>query len=74
MRPRRRCPVRTWKAGDGVEAGIPVDLRVVGGIKAHDVEQPDARWVIAKTVGTNLAYMARRHKTVVKTGGRDAAR
>src|SRR6266542_5476119 len=38
------------------------------------IGQPKARQVVAKTVGTNLAYMARRHNTVVKTGERDTTR
>jgi hypothetical protein len=41
---------------------------------AEAIGQPDARKVIAKTVATNLAYMARRHKTVAKIGERAAAR
>ena len=36
--------------------------------------QPDARKVIAKTVATNLRYMATRHKTVAKSSYREAAR
>jgi len=35
---------------------------------AEAIGQPDARKVIAKTVATNLRYMATRHKTVVKSG------
>jgi hypothetical protein len=42
--------------------------------QADAIGQPEARKVIAKTVATNLAHMARRHKTVVKTGEREAAR
>ncbi len=41
---------------------------------ADAIGQPDARKVVAKTVATNLAYMARRHKTVAKVGERAAAR
>ena len=40
-------------------------------LKTH---KPDARKVIAKTVATNLRYMAGRRRTVVKTGERQAAR
>jgi hypothetical protein len=41
---------------------------------AEAIGQPGAGKVIAKTVATNLRYMAARHRTVAKTGEWGAAR
>jgi len=41
---------------------------------ADAIGQQEARKVIAKTVPTNFRYMAGRHRTVLKTGERQAAR
>ena len=54
--------------------GEPMPTAVIVAYVADAIGQPEAWKVIAKTVGTNLAYMARRHKTVVKIGERETAR
>jgi len=39
---------------------------------ADAIGQPEAHKMVAKTVATNHAYMARRHKAVAKTGGTES--
>ena len=55
------------------KAGEPLPTAVVAYV-AEVMGQPDAAKRLAKTVASNLGYMARRHRTVTKTGEREAAR
>ena len=50
------------------KASEPQPTAAIVAYVAEAIGQPEARKVVAKTVATNLAYMARRHKTVAKSG------
>ena len=56
------------------KAGEPLPTAAVVAYVAEAIGQPDAVKRLAKTVASNLGYMARRHRTVAKTGEREAAR
>ena len=56
------------------KASEPQPTAAIVAYVAEAIGQPEARKVVAKTVATNLAYMARRHKTVAKIGERGGAR
>ena len=57
------------------KAGEPLATAAVVAYVADAIGQGEAgRKVMAKTVATNLRYMAARHRTVTKTGEREAAR
>ena len=55
------------------KASEPQPTAAIVAYVAEAIGQPEARKVVAKTVATNLAYMARRHKTVAKSGERVGA-
>src|SRR5438876_1895075 len=56
------------------KAGEPLPTAAIIAYVADAIGQPDAAKRLAKTVATNLRYMAARHRTVTKTGEREAAR
>ena len=57
------------------KAAEPLSTAAVVAYVADAIGQGEAgRKVFAKTVATNLRYMAARHRTVTKTGEREAAR
>src|SRR5205085_3637287 len=57
------------------KAGEPLPTAAIVAYVAEAIGQGEAgRKVVYKTVATNLRYMAARHRTVAKTGEREAAR
>src|SRR6185369_11976702 len=54
------------------KASEPQPTAAIVAYVAEAIGQPNARKVIAKTVATNLRYMGTRHRTVQKTGERQA--
>lgn len=61
-------------AGDYTDASEPYPTAAIVAYVADAIGQADARKVVAKTVATNLRYMGTRHKAVIKSGYREAAR
>jgi hypothetical protein len=56
------------------KAGQPLPTAAIVAYVADAIGQGEAgRKVVAKTVATNLRYMAERHKTVQKIGERESA-
>ena len=65
---------RSTLTPDALRKAEPLPTAAIVAYVAEAIGQPNAAKGLAKTVATNLRYMATRHRMVVKSGDRKTTR